>query len=167
LNRLSTEFYFPYTLNPWRKAGAILEKPQSEIILLENEPHVRNLLIEVFKAHGYSVRPFPGLEELEEMLGRIGSYAKILIAEINMLGINQAWANRIRADFPSLPILFLSGSAAESRAEGVNDQIAFLRNPFRLLDLIRRVEALISPGPFREEARHPREMEAPLAPGLS
>ena len=135
---------------PWRGA------PESEpawspaprgcrVLVADDDPDVRSLIARLLEQEGYEVvLARHGGEAFAHVLG--GQAFDLLITDIRMPGMG-GWelSRRLREQWPTLPVLYISGFDAELTREAAPGRPsgAFLRKPFDLDDLSRLVTRLL------------------------
>ncbi|MCK6479078.1 MAG: response regulator [Planctomycetaceae bacterium] len=132
------------------------------ILLVEDEPLVRNLARQALESRGYSVTEASSGEEALPILGGGGAPFALVVSDVVMPGMRgPALAERARERIPGLPFLFMSGyneDADLDRAVAAGES-AFLQKPFAPGDLARRVREILDgrgpSGPFRAAAVRP------------
>jgi CheY-like chemotaxis protein len=117
---------------------------RASVLVVEDEPLVRELLQRILARGGYSVRTAnDGQQALE--LGADG--VELLITDVVMPRLGgRELAARLGAMRPGLPVLFLSGYASDNQllvaeARGPAD---LLQKPFSAAQLLERVAALLA-----------------------
>ncbi len=116
------------------------------IVLVEDEPLVRNLVSEVLRKSGYQVVEFAnGREALAR--GRRGlEDVELLVTDVVMPGLSGVEvADELSRDRPGMRVLFLSGYAEDlvERRGALGPGRAFLPKPFTPDTLLRRVRELL------------------------
>ena len=116
------------------------------IVVVEDEPGVRSLVERILLRGGYRVLAFAdGAAALDALAGP-GTTIDLLITDLVMPGPNGfEVARRFRLERPDLPVLLMSGYAADALdAEGiVEGSIEILAKPFSATDLLGRVAAVL------------------------
>jgi CheY-like chemotaxis protein len=115
------------------------------IIVVEDETAVRDLVVHVLREAGYDVVEARGAAEaLAAAEGREGRI-DLVITDIVMPGRNGAdLAEELRALYPGILALFISGYPERLAAEGVRGEgTAFLAKPFAAQTLVRQVRDLL------------------------
>lgn len=109
--------------------------PQGEgetILVVEDEPVVRSLVLRILEAYGYRVYQAPtGIAALE-FLSKPGTEVDLVVCDIVMPRMSgREFGARIRERHPGLPILFMSGYGGdEIRQRGLMEEGApFLQKP--------------------------------------
>jgi two-component system cell cycle sensor histidine kinase/response regulator CckA len=135
-------------------APATAEAPatgrQERVLVVDDEPVVRGVLEEVLEAAGYTVRGAgSGAEALEVIQGADGRFDLVLTDLVMPSMSGRELAERLAADDPSLPILFMSGFTND---EGIRRGLlsagaAFIQKPLNLDHVVRTVQRLLNGEP--------------------
>lgn len=113
------------------------------VLLVEDEPLVRDLVREVLEARGYDVSVASDPEEALR-LGAAG--VDLLVTDVVMPGMNgRELADRLAASHPALKVLYLSGYSSEAVRDrvGLADDAEFLQKPFSLQKLELKVSEIL------------------------
>jgi len=112
------------------------------VLVVEDEPGVRNLVRMVLEGHGYTVLVardgLEGLRVAEQHLGALD----LLVTDVIMPGLNgREMAERLQASRPNLRTLFLSGYTDDAivRHGVLSGEVPFLQKPFTPSDLAQKV----------------------------
>ena len=111
------------------------------VLVVEDEPLIRETLEEVLGEAGYAVTAAATGEEALRLLNAEGQDFRALVTDINLSGKATGWhvAHRARELTPSLPIVYMSGgSANEWSANGVPGSI-LLTKPFAMAQVVTAV----------------------------
>jgi CheY-like chemotaxis protein len=125
---------------------APLRASQGErILVVEDEPDVRLLVVDVLTDLGYEVLDAAdGPSALVHLQGE--GRIDLLVSDVGLPGIDgRALADLARQQRPGLKVLFVTGYArtAQVRADFLAEGMALLTKPFSIDDLAQRVRALI------------------------
>jgi DNA-binding NtrC family response regulator len=115
------------------------------ILLVEDEPLIRELSRDMLERQGYRVVLASDAKEAERMSAKAGSF-DLLITDAVMPSITGAeLARRIRASHPGLKVLFISGYTSEppEREETGGESAAFLQKPFSADSLGRKIRQIL------------------------
>ncbi len=133
------------------------------ILVVEDEDMVRSVAERALSRQGYQVRTAANGEEALALLAQVtadGGGFDLLISDVMMPTMDgPTMVRQARAQFPTLPILFMSGYAEEQLRRSIDlDNVSFLPKPFsvrQLAEAARDALATQPPGtPARgEEAR--------------
>ncbi len=124
----------------------VIRPPETDlpmVLLVEDDPDVRRIVRRKLAEIGYPlVEAESGVEALR-LLERIHEVG-ILLSDIGMPGgmDGNALASRVKAKFPKVGIVLMSGQTNFSSAE--DQSIPFLRKPFEVEDLAQAIKAVSS-----------------------
>ena len=118
------------------------------VLLVEDVPEVRALALQILRCVDFAVTE---AEDADDAIGKLHAMSDppdVLVTDMQMPGMNgHELAARIRADHPSIRVLFVSGYAPETppRADpsGAGAREAFLPKPFTPDELSRAVRGLV------------------------
>jgi PAS domain S-box-containing protein len=116
------------------------------IAVVEDEPGVRSLVERLLVRGGHRVLAFPDGAAALDALADLGVSIDLLITDLVMPGPNGIEvARQIRRDRPGLPVLLMSGYAADAlRAERIGESsLELLEKPFSAAELLDRVAAVL------------------------
>ncbi|MCO4747184.1 MAG: response regulator [Proteobacteria bacterium] len=118
------------------------ENKAGRVLVVEDQVDVRVLVCEVLRGSGYEViEAHDGLHALERVEGKLPSI-DLVVTDVSMPGLNgKELADRLRSLRPDLPVLFMSGYAADGLPFDFTPGpgIALLEKPFspiRMLELV-------------------------------
>jgi PAS domain S-box-containing protein len=140
--------YLPRALAPAERttpAAAGQERGAGTVLVVEDEPAVRVLIVSVLRARGYAViDASSGRDALAVIKGRTCPI-DLLITDVimpEMTGVDLA--QQVTAILPHLPVLYMSGYADEVlRQEHAQPAAAFLQKPFAPETLLARVRDML------------------------
>jgi CheY-like chemotaxis protein len=116
------------------------------LMLVEDEPTVRNLARKVLARHGYTVLEAADGTEALELFGRDPDVIDLVVTDVIMPSMGgPELIRRLRAQRPDLPVLLMSGytdDATLRRGLARSDE-AFLEKPFVPATLARKVRELL------------------------
>jgi CheY-like chemotaxis protein len=117
------------------------------ILLVEDEPAVQDVALEMLRESGYTVIVADdGQSALTILAGDPG--IDLLLTDVVMPRLNGfQLAHRARALRPMLPIIYISGYADEARLEAEAVHGPVLRKPFRTADLVDYVTTMLRRAP--------------------
>jgi len=144
----SFHVFLPCVVAPGQDAGAPAASGSAgeTILLVEDEPLIRELSRDMLERQGYRVILASNAKEAEQIGGNAGSF-DLLITDAVMPNITGAeLARRLRTSHPGLKVLFISGYADEppERDENRTDGAAFLQKPFSADSLGRKIRQMLS-----------------------
>ena len=115
------------------------------ILVVEDEPDVRMLVVDVLKDLGYRVQV--ACDSHEALLVLQGAEPiDLLVTDVGLPGLNgRQLAEVARQHRPGLKVLFMTGYAREAQVRGdfLDDGMELLTKPFSIDELARRVSRLI------------------------
>jgi PAS domain S-box-containing protein len=121
-------------------------KPGEVIILMEDEAPVREVTAKLLRKLGYEVLTAPDGETGVALSATRRERVDIVVSDIVMPGIHgDVAAERIRAQRPGTPVLFISGFSQEALrwTSGMPAGSRLLPKPFSLEDLARSIRDLL------------------------
>jgi PAS domain S-box-containing protein len=121
-------------------------KGTETILLVEDEPAVRELTRMVLAAQGYSVVEAQNPEDAERLSENHGTQIHLLLTDVVMPGVSgRELARRITARHPKMRVLYMSGYTHNVIAGGgtLETGIAFLQKPFTPAGLIDKVRDVL------------------------
>jgi signal transduction histidine kinase/CheY-like chemotaxis protein len=149
-----TEFrvYLPRASDVPRTVSELASPPSASvppakatILLAEDDPELRSVLRRILTRMGHEViTAESGQEALAVAAGR--AEVPLLVTDVLMPGLGGLEVyERLRARWPNLRVLFVSGYAAGERMpSGVSGQVAFLAKPFSPDALRQQVTAMLA-----------------------
>jgi two-component system cell cycle sensor histidine kinase/response regulator CckA len=108
-------------------------KGRETILLVEDEPAVRELIQMVLSERGYTVLEALVPEDAERLAGNNGAEIQLLLTDVVMPGISgRELAKRLTAHHPHLRVLYMSGYTFNVIAQDgtLEEGISFLQKPF-------------------------------------
>ncbi|HKV64162.1 MAG TPA: PAS domain S-box protein [Candidatus Acidoferrum sp.] len=124
-------------------------KGKETILLVEDEPDLRELTQMVLSDRGYTVISAHSPTEAEELAGKNGTEIHLLLTDVVMPGISgRELARRLTGRFPNLRVMYMSGYTYNVIAEDgtLEEGMSFLQKPFTPQALSEKVrEALDRP----------------------
>jgi nitrogen-specific signal transduction histidine kinase len=126
-------------------ASSPAPRPRQSILLVEDDPGVRELLFDVLSIQGFDVRAAETAEEAEEYA--TGMHIDLLLSDIDLPGISGAeLAARLIAQHPAIRVILMSGYPDDGAIEraGVRERPMLLRKPFAMPVLLDKVRAVLA-----------------------
>lgn len=123
------------------------EKAKETILLVEDEPAVRELARLVLTTQGYTVLEAQNSEDAVGLAGKHGSEIHLLLTDVVMPGISgHDLAKHLTALHTNLRVLYMSGYTYNVIAENgtLEEGLAFLQKPFTPQVLTQRVREVLS-----------------------
>jgi CheY-like chemotaxis protein len=121
-------------------------KGTETILLVEDEPAVRELTRMVLAAQGYSVVEAQNAEDAERLSENHGTQIHLLLTDVVMPGVSgRELAKRITARHPKMRVLYMSGYTHNVIAGSgtLETGIAFLQKPFTPAGLVDKVRDVL------------------------
>ena len=122
-----------------------IAEPTRKVLVVDDEPMVRDLEAHVLRQEGYTVLEAKSAAEALRLAGENASIdllvTDLLMSEVDGLELTR----RFRALHPRTPVLVVSGSLPllHARSEPDLDRFDFLAKPFHLEELVHKVRALL------------------------
>jgi CheY-like chemotaxis protein len=143
-----------------QRYGAARAAVPETVLVCEDEPGVLLLIERLLADHGYEViatgDPLQALRIVEEL----GTPIDLLVSDVVLPGmLGPELADRLRARFSELPILFISGYSAgaiRSRAS-LPRASGFLEKPFAVAELVREIRRLLDESALKGLGDPPQE----------
>jgi PAS domain S-box-containing protein len=147
----SFKVYLPRVDEPAETPQTSKKQPRARkgtetILLVEDEPAVRELTRMVLAAQGYSVVEALNPEDAERLSETHESEIHLLLTDVVMPGLSgRELARRITARHPKMRVLYMSGYTQNVIAGGgtLETGIAFLQKPFTPATLIEKVRDVL------------------------
>src|SRR5437016_8170524 len=117
-------------------------KGHETILLVEDEPAVRELTQMVLSARGYTVIEALTPEDAERLAGNNGAEIHLLLTDVVMPGISgREQAKRLTGRYPNLRVLYMSGYTYNVIAQDgtLEEGISFVQKPFTPQVLTQKV----------------------------
>ncbi|SEM61722.1 two-component system, cell cycle sensor histidine kinase and response regulator CckA [Sphingomonas gellani] len=129
----------PKTLKPAETWGS------GTVLLVEDEDMVRTVAERALARQGYSVLTAENGEAALELLSTSGR-PDLLISDVVMPAMDgPTMVRKVRAQYPDLPILFMSGYAEEQLRKSIDlDNVSFLPKPFSVQQLAEATRDALS-----------------------
>jgi DNA-binding response OmpR family regulator len=115
------------------------------LLVVDDDPAVRSLEVELLSAHGYNVLQAEGAAEALR-LATATAAIHLLVTDFSMPETNGLeLARRFRAVHPKTPVLMVSGSLPEIHPKANDlERFAVLGKPFKFDELLHKVHALLA-----------------------
>jgi two-component system, cell cycle sensor histidine kinase and response regulator CckA len=122
--------------------------PGKSVLLVEDEPGVRQFAALALRMSGYSVIEAGSAFAAERAAGEFSGSIDLLMTDLHLPdGAGPALAEWMAVAWPGVRVLFLSGSAVDEQfteAERAVPGFAFLKKPFRLNELNLAVQTALA-----------------------
>ena len=140
------------------------ETPPQRILVVDDEPELRSLLIEYFGRHGYAVAAVQDAAQARQALAEQPAHLAIL--DINMPGENGlSLARWLRDAHPEVSIVMLT-TVGESIDQVIGLEMGaddYVPKPFELRELLARVRAVLRRSRGAPPAAAAAPVDAPVA----
>jgi signal transduction histidine kinase/ActR/RegA family two-component response regulator len=126
-------------------AGDKLPGGSETILLVEDEPAIRELAKEMLTRQGYAVLDALSGDDAIELARRHEGPIHLLLTDVVMPGVSGGTlAGRLQAERPHLAVLYTTGYADDAVVRhGVEGRAAFLTKPFTTEELARKVRSTL------------------------
>ncbi|HYD52890.1 MAG TPA: response regulator, partial [Gemmatimonadaceae bacterium] len=148
----------PVAAAPARAADA-LPRGDETLLVVEDEEPVRHAAVRALRRHGYQVLEARDAEGAERVASLCAQRVSLLVTDVVLPGRGgPQLAARLRARWPALRVLYVSGYASESLdpIELAARGDTLIDKPFLPADLVRavrgRLDAPICSGPAAQKA---------------
>jgi CheY-like chemotaxis protein len=139
--------YFPPVRDERQRPTSVarLENGAATILVAEDEPAVRSLVVSALKADGYRVLQASGGTEALQLAATAGGPIHLLLTDATMPGMNGIELARTLAhDRPDLKVLIMSGYTTSAvEIDGLSAPPATLPKPFTPRDLRQKVREVL------------------------
>jgi CheY-like chemotaxis protein len=127
-------------MRPITAARGSMAKQPRRLLVAEEDPAVRQLLVKVFTDRGYEVTPVEcGADALALLTARRFEGAILDVRVPGLTGLEVL--DRVRETLPGLPVVLLSGGGGHVPPDR---HTRFVPKPFPVGDLVRAVSELIA-----------------------
>lgn len=123
-------------------------QPARAILVVDDEEDVRDLVREILEHAGFSpltaADGVAALRILQELSGRVD----LVLADVMMPDLDgPTLARRVAADWPQIPVLFMTGYPADTLAALglLSADVPRIEKPFRIRLLVSRIRAALRP----------------------
>ena len=138
------------TLKPQQAIAETCETPaKSHILLVDDEQSVRDVTRTMLENCGHTTTEATSGEEALRKMANSDRPFDLVLLDLSMPGMNgEETYERIRADDPQIPLVFISGYHQEGMPEGAaqDSQVGFLQKPFRMADLQTSIQSFVTQG---------------------
>jgi DNA-binding NtrC family response regulator len=121
--------------------------PGGLILVVEDDPLILEFLCEILQEEGFEVQPQISADAAAVYLQQHADEVGLLLTDITMPGkLNGAdLANQFGDRWPDKPIMIMSGYETPE-SSGVRHEVAFIKKPWALGQLLDCVQAALNPG---------------------
>jgi PAS domain S-box-containing protein len=131
---------------PADEAGAEVG-PSATVLVVEDEPAVRDLVVRLLEAEGYQVLAAEDGRAALKLLDRHPAPIDLVLTDVLMPRMNgRQLGDALGARHPDLPVLYMSGDIGESTAVRhlVPEGAPFLRKPFSPSQLMEQIASVLA-----------------------
>ncbi|MCP4360614.1 MAG: response regulator [Chloroflexi bacterium] len=130
------------------RTSSSLPEGEEMILVVEDEPAVRQIVTELLEQQGYSVITAVNGEDALRLVEKneIANEVDLLLTDIVMPRLTgTALADKVKTRFPQMKIVFMSGYADESLANvgTMESGITFIQKPFTMDVLVRKIRQVL------------------------
>jgi PAS domain S-box-containing protein len=144
------KIYLPVSHDPVRAPvadeTAANERGTETIVVVEDDPSVRELVRVMLDGCGYKILSAPDADTAARLCGKHPGGVDLLLTDVVMPDVGgRVLAERLTALFPSLRVLFMSGYSDEAvfRHGIIRPDTAFIEKPFSQAALARKVREVL------------------------
>ena len=126
-----------------RRSSLSIGTGAETVLFVEDDADVRRIGVQILAEQSYRVRAAAnGVEALQALASHSGP-VHLLVTDVIMPGMSGTeLASKLRADWPGLPVLYISGYTEDSTIaqSALSPRTTFLRKPYKretLLDMVR------------------------------
>jgi two-component system, cell cycle sensor histidine kinase and response regulator CckA len=123
-------------------------KPTKTVLVVDDEPMVLDLEVQILRQEGYTVLQATSATEALR-LATTAARIHLLITDLKMPEVDGLeLTRRFRLVHPKIPVLMVSGSLPLLRGKSEQDleRFDFLAKPFQLNELLHKVQTLLDVG---------------------
>jgi DNA-binding response OmpR family regulator len=134
----------PAQRTPAFSSNTKIADPAETLMVVDDDPMVRALEVEILRLEGYTVLAAEGAREALRLAAETARI-HLLVTDFKMPEIDGIeLTHRLRAVHPKIPVLMVSGSLplAEESTQGL-ERFECLPKPFKIKELVRKVRALL------------------------
>jgi CheY-like chemotaxis protein len=121
------------------------------VLVVEDEPSIRQLIVKSLERHGYGVLQSAGPIEALTLTAPHTSQPDLLVTDLMVPGMDgRTFAGRLREKWPALPVLYVSGFTGDPELTAqlsrglLPPNTRFLAKPFGTRDLLEAVSSLLT-----------------------
>jgi DNA-binding NtrC family response regulator len=132
-----------------------ISEPPKTVLVVDDDPMVRDVATQVLRVQGYKVLAAEGAEQALRLAGETATI-HLLITDLSVPEIDGLeLTRRFLSVHPNTPVLMVSGSLPllHARGEQAPDHFDFLPKPFLFNELLQKVRTLLddtAPLPIRK-----------------
>jgi DNA-binding response OmpR family regulator len=122
-------------------------------LVVEDDHFIRELVEEALSDGGFEKQMVSSGEEAVDLLEDDQRHFRALLTDVNLRGELTGWdvAKRARELFPNMPVVYMSGAAAEQwPSHGVPNSV-LLQKPFAPAQVVTAISQLLNQAPATQE----------------
>jgi DNA-binding response OmpR family regulator len=125
-------------------SGSTARGGDETILIVEDDPDLRNLMRQVLEELGYGVLDAASAGEAAELSSGLNDRLDLLVADAVLPDLSgRELADRLHQSRPGLPVLHISGYPEQAVLEGARSGTGFLAKPFTMAAFGERVRSLL------------------------
>jgi CheY-like chemotaxis protein len=129
---------------PPAAAAELLARPGETVLLVEDEPMLRDLTRASLESRGFAVLEARNGAEALGIVGRSPQGIDLVVADVVMPAMSGAeLATHLRARAPHLPLILVSGYSEAPGSGRLPADVDFVAKPFRQEDLAREIRRVL------------------------
>lgn len=131
-------------------------QPTGTILLVEDEPFVREATSLILQSAGFEVLAARDAEEARALYEQSGQSLDLLMSDLVLPGRSgRQLGSDVRCRWPGLPVLLTSGYLeADPDREASDASTFFLQKPYSKTELVAKLEMILSRSRKKAAARH-------------
>ena len=119
-----------------------MESERALVLVVDDHELLRQLTARLLDGNGLEIVALGDAEEALEVVRARGDELAVLISDVSMPGVSgPRLGELVRELCPGVPLLFITGFAAEAVAQQLPEGAQLLEKPFTRDDLLARVRA--------------------------
>ena len=130
-----------------------MQNPLLLVLVVEDDHFIRELVEEALSDGGFEKQMVSSGEEAVDLLEDDQRHFKALLTDVNLRGELTGWdvAKRARELFPNMPVVYMSGAAADQwPSHGVPNSV-LLQKPFAPAQVVTAISQLLNQAPPTQE----------------
>ncbi len=141
-------------MTPPRPPGASERRPRRIVLLVEDEPFVREATCRILQSAGFDVLPAANAQEALTRYEQNGRTIDLLMTDLVLPGRSgHQLGQELRTTSPEIPVLLTSGYAEpEYATESLDARTYYLQKPYSRTDLVNKMDQILGKAPLRRAA---------------
>jgi signal transduction histidine kinase/ActR/RegA family two-component response regulator len=122
-------------------------RSQGMVLVADDHRQIRDIIVETLEVAGFDVVPAADGNELLRMLDRHRNQVRLLVIDYDLPARSGLECVRtVRQEGAPLPIIMITGAAADGLEDALAGEALLLRKPFAMADLVRIARRMASVG---------------------